>query len=134
MLPGIPKEIKDVNIDDRQIGRIEAIILSMTPAERNDPALLNASRRKRIADGSGVDVQQVNALVKQFDEMRKMMKQVMRGGGMPDLGALGAEPGMGAGGLGMGGSGGTGMAGLGAGAGVPTHGGTKANRKKKKKR
>jgi signal recognition particle subunit SRP54 len=125
MLPGIPKEIKDVDIDDKQIARIEAIILSMTPAERNDPSILNASRRQRIAAGSGVDVQAVNALVKQFEEMRKMMKSMLGGGRMPDLSALGS-------------GGAPGMPGLGGnGQGLPgggfSHGGSKAKRKKKRR-
>ncbi len=79
MLPGIPKEVRDMEIDDREIGRVEAMIRSMTPAERIDPKLIDSSRKKRIAKGSGTDSQQVDALVKQFDEMQKMMKKL---GGM----------------------------------------------------
>ncbi len=79
MLPGIPKEVRNMEIDDREIGRVEAMIKSMTPAERIDPKLIDSSRRRRIAKGSGTDTQQVDTLVKQFDEMQKMMKKL---GGM----------------------------------------------------
>ncbi|MFW2381894.1 MAG: signal recognition particle protein [Acidimicrobiales bacterium] len=79
MLPGIPKEVRNMEIDDREIGRVEAMIRSMTPAERIDPKLIDTSRRRRIAKGSGTDTQQVDTLVKQFDEMQKMMKKL---GGM----------------------------------------------------
>jgi signal recognition particle subunit SRP54 len=84
MLPGMPKELKDAEIDDREIARVEAIICSMTPAERRDPSLINGSRRTRIAQGSGVTTQDVNGLLKQF----KMVQQMMRGaakGKMPKL-------------------------------------------------
>ncbi len=74
MLPGMPKEVRDAKIDDRDVGRIEAIIRSMTPAERNDPALINGSRRLRIATGSGTTTQDVNQLLKQFKEMQKLLK------------------------------------------------------------
>jgi signal recognition particle subunit SRP54 len=74
MLPGVPKEVRDANIDDRDVGRIEAIIRSMTPAERRDPALLDGSRRLRIANGSGVSTSEVNNLLRQFKEMQKMMR------------------------------------------------------------
>ncbi len=85
MLPGIDrKALKDVHIDERELDRVQAIVLSMTPQERRDPALIKGSRRKRIAAGSGTTVQQVNRLVKQFGEMRKMMKR-MQGGKMPDM-------------------------------------------------
>src|SRR3712207_5380441 len=76
MLPGVGRQLKEVDVDDREIARVEAIIRSMTPAERRDPRILNGSRRRRIAKGSGTTTQQVNALVKQFGEMRKMMKQL----------------------------------------------------------
>jgi signal recognition particle subunit SRP54 len=87
MLPGVGKQLKGANIDDRQLDRVEAIILSMTPAERADPRLINGSRRARIAQGSGVTVQQVNDLLKQHQQMRKMMKQFASGkkGRMPML-------------------------------------------------
>jgi signal recognition particle subunit SRP54 len=85
MLPGMGamKELKNANIDERQLDRTEAIILSMTPAERHDPTLIKGKRRKRIADGSGTRVQEVRALVKQFDQMRVMMRS-MANGKMPD--------------------------------------------------
>jgi signal recognition particle subunit SRP54 len=80
MIPGVGKAVKDLDIDDNAFKRIEAIIKSMTPGERKDPALLNGSRRKRIATGSGTSVQEVNKLLKQFDETRKMMKMMTKGG------------------------------------------------------
>lgn len=76
MIPGMGKAIKDVDIDDNAFKTIEAIIRSMTPEERGNPAVLNGSRRQRIAKGSGTDVQEVNRLLKRFDETRKMMKMV----------------------------------------------------------
>ena len=76
MIPGVGKALKDVNIDDNAFKSIEAIIQSMTPAERKNPALLNTSRRTRIAKGSGTSIQEVNKLIKQFDQTRKMMKMV----------------------------------------------------------
>ncbi|MFA9565541.1 MAG: signal recognition particle protein, partial [Acidimicrobiales bacterium] len=75
MMPGVPKEVKDVEIDDREIGRIEAIIRSMTTAERTDPDMVDASRRDRIAAGSGTKSSDVANLITQFREMRKVMKQ-----------------------------------------------------------
>src|SRR3989339_265767 len=81
MIPGMGKALKDVQIEDDAFKHIEAIIYSMTPAEREDPALLNGSRRKRIADGSGTNIQEVNRLIKQFTETRKMMKVVSGGPG-----------------------------------------------------
>jgi signal recognition particle subunit SRP54 len=84
MLPGMPKELRDAEIDDGELARVEAIICSMTPAERRDPSLINGSRRQRIARGSGVTTQDVNGLLKQF----KMVQQMMRGaakGKMPKL-------------------------------------------------
>ncbi len=81
MMPGVPKEVRDAKIDDRDVGRIEAIIRSMTPAERGDPALLNGSRRLRVAQGSGTSTTEVNNLVKQFREMQKMMKTLPGLGG-----------------------------------------------------
>ena len=76
MIPGVGKAIKDIDIDDNAFKGIEAIILSMTPKERTNPELLNTSRRQRIARGSGTDIQEVNRLIKQFDQTRKMMKMV----------------------------------------------------------
>ena len=76
MLPGGGKAIKDIDIDDNAFKGIEAIILSMTPKERSNPEVLNTSRRMRIAKGSGTSIQEVNRLIKQFDQTRKMMKMV----------------------------------------------------------
>jgi signal recognition particle subunit SRP54 len=85
MLPGMGamKQLKNAEIDEGELDRVEAIILSMTPEERANPALIKGSRRKRIANGSGTKVQHVNQLVKQFDQMRKMMRH-MTSGKMPD--------------------------------------------------
>jgi signal recognition particle subunit SRP54 len=80
MIPGVGKAIKDLDIDDNAFKGIEAIIRSMTPDERTNPALLNGSRRKRIATGSGTSVQEVNKLLKQFDETRRMMKMMTKNG------------------------------------------------------
>jgi signal recognition particle subunit SRP54 len=79
MLPGMPKEIRNAEIDDREIARIEAIIRSMTPAERRKPELINGSRRQRIANGSGTTTSEVNNLLKQFKQVQQMMK------GMPGV-------------------------------------------------
>lgn len=76
MIPGVGKALKDIDIDDNAFKSIEAIIYSMTPYERANPAVLNGSRRKRIASGSGTSVTEVNKLLKQFDETRKMMRMV----------------------------------------------------------
>lgn len=76
MLPGVGKQIKDVEIDEKALARTEAIIYSMTKEERANPDIINMSRKKRIAAGAGVDISEVNALVKQFDQMKKMMKQM----------------------------------------------------------
>lgn len=76
MIPGVGKAIKDIDIDNDAFKGIEAIILSMTPKERSNPELLNTSRRQRIAKGSGTSIQEVNRLIKQFDQTRKMMKMV----------------------------------------------------------
>lgn len=76
MIPGVGKAIKDIDVDDNAFKGIEAIILSMTPKERTNPEILNTSRRARIAKGSGTNVQDVNRLIKQFDQTRKMMKMV----------------------------------------------------------
>ena len=76
MLPGVPKELKNADVGEKELGRIEAIIRSMTPAERINPDLINGSRRVRIANGSGTSVGEVNQLQKQFKEMSKMMKRL----------------------------------------------------------
>lgn len=77
MMPGMPKELKGQDIDDKEIDRVEAIILSMTPQERNSPQIISGSRKTRIAKGSGVTTSQVNQLLKQFAQMRTMMKSMM---------------------------------------------------------
>lgn len=81
MIPGVGKAVRDLDIDDDAFKSIEAIIRSMTPAERINPVILNGSRRKRIAMGSGTSVQEVNKLLRQFDETRKMMKMMTTKGG-----------------------------------------------------
>ena len=88
LMPGVTKEMRTAadNVDDREIDRIEAIVRSMTPAERHDPQVIDGSRRKRIAAGSGRSVTDVNQLLKQFGEMRKMMRQM---GGVPGMGGAG---------------------------------------------
>jgi signal recognition particle subunit SRP54 len=92
MLPGVPKEIRDAEIDDKEINRIEAIICAMTPAERRDPSIINGSRRVRIANGSGVTTQDVNGLLKQFKTVQQMMKSAGKGR-MPKL-PMGDIPGL----------------------------------------
>ena len=82
MIPGMGKALKDVDMDNSSFKSVEAIILSMTPAEREKPEIINGSRRKRIADGSGTTVAEVNRLLKQFEGTRKMMKSVMGLGNM----------------------------------------------------
>jgi signal recognition particle subunit SRP54 len=91
MLPGVGSELRGLKVDEREMDRIEAIILSMTPEERRHPEIIKGSRRLRIARGSGTNVQAVNQLVKQFGQMRKLMKQ-LGSGRMPDLGSLLAPP------------------------------------------
>lgn len=81
MIPGVSKAVKDAEIDDDAFKGIEAIIGSMTPYERENPAVLNGSRRKRIAYGSGTSITEVNRLIKQFDETRRMMRNLRKGGG-----------------------------------------------------
>ena len=87
MIPGVGKAIKDMDIDDNAFKSVEAIIYSMTPEERSNPDIINASRRARIARGSGTDIQEVNRLMKQFDMIRKTMKTVAGGkfGRMPGM-------------------------------------------------
>jgi signal recognition particle subunit SRP54 len=86
MLPGFGqmKQLKNAKIDERELDRLEAIVTSMTAEERRKPQIINGSRRKRIAQGSGTNVQAVNQLIKQFGQMQKVMKQVQQGK-MPDL-------------------------------------------------
>lgn len=86
MIPGVGKAIKDLDIDDNAFKSIEAIIYSMTPKERSNPEILNGSRRDRIAKGSGTSIQEVNKLIKQFDQTRKMMKMMTQNKGkMPKM-------------------------------------------------
>jgi signal recognition particle subunit SRP54 len=85
MIPGVGKAIRDMDFDDNAFKSIEAIIRSMTPAERNNPDVLNGNRRKRIAEGSGTNIQEVNRLIKQFDETRKMMKMMTTGKNMANM-------------------------------------------------
>ena len=86
MIPGVGKAIKDLDIDDNAFKSIEAIIYSMTPKERSNPEILNGSRRERIAKGSGTNIQEVNKLIKQFDQTRKMMKMMTQNKGkMPKM-------------------------------------------------
>jgi signal recognition particle subunit SRP54 len=87
MIPGVGKELRNVRVDEREFDRLQAIILSMTPQERRHPELIKGSRRLRIARGSGTNVQAVKQLIKQFEQMRKVMRQVAQGR-MPDLGNL----------------------------------------------
>ena len=87
MIPGVGKQLRGMNVDDQQLDRVEAIILSMTPEERRSPELINGSRRARIAKGSGTSVQQINQLLLQHKQMKKMMKQ-MAGGKMPRVPTL----------------------------------------------
>jgi len=84
MLPGVPggagQQLKDLEVDDRELGRAEAIICSMTPEERRNPVIIGGSRRLRIARGSGTTTQQVNSLLKEFDQAKRMMRTMMGGG------------------------------------------------------
>jgi signal recognition particle subunit SRP54 len=84
MMPGVGQQLGSLNIDEKELDRLEAIILSMTPEERADPKIIDGSRRRRIARGSGTTVQAVSQLVKQFTQMKKLMKQVAAGK-MPSL-------------------------------------------------
>jgi signal recognition particle subunit SRP54 len=95
LLPGMNAEMLDkAKIDEGQMGRVEAIINSMTREERRRPDLINGSRRKRIAKGSGTNVSQVNKLLKQYRDMRRLMKQVNAAGGLQEFGqrVLGGRP------------------------------------------
>jgi signal recognition particle subunit SRP54 len=80
MMPGMPKELRKAEIDEGELGRVEAIICSMTPQERRDPSLINGSRRVRIAKGSGTSTSEVNAMLKQFKQVQQMMKAMSSGG------------------------------------------------------
>ena len=85
MIPGVGKAMKNLDIDDDAFKSIEAIIFSMTNYERENPSVINGSRRKRIAEGSGTNVQEVNKLLKQFDETRKLMRMMQ---GKKNLGRM----------------------------------------------
>ena len=85
MMPGMKGALKDVDFDEKELSRVEAIIQSMTPAERTDPAIINNSRRQRIARGCGRTVSDVNTLVRQFDQVKVMMRAMAGGGGLPSL-------------------------------------------------
>jgi signal recognition particle subunit SRP54 len=85
MLPGAGSMLKNVQVSDRDMGRVEAIIRSMTPTERRNPKIIDGSRKRRIATGSGTSPQEVNGLLKQFAETQKMMKMVAQGRGIPGL-------------------------------------------------
>jgi len=90
MIPGMGKMVKDVDMDNSAFKGIEAIIMSMTKEERENPALLNGSRRKRIAEGSGTSIAEVNRLVKQFEDTRRMMKSMTGGGAAKAMRAMGS--------------------------------------------
>jgi signal recognition particle subunit SRP54 len=87
MIPGMRKALNNIDMEDDAFKHIEAIIYSMTPVERDNPALIDGSRRKRIALGSGTNIQEVNRLIKQFGETRKMMKMVSQGGNVRNMAA-----------------------------------------------
>jgi signal recognition particle subunit SRP54 len=98
MMPGIPKEMRDAKVDERDVGKVEAIICSMTPLERADPTVLDGSRRLRIARGSGTSTTEVNNLLRQFKEMQKMIRGVgpmskLAGAGRPGNKAKSAKGG-----------------------------------------
>jgi signal recognition particle subunit SRP54 len=94
MLPGAGSLLREVNVEDRDLSRVEAIIHSMTPEERRNPKLIGQSRRSRIASGSGTTPKDVNQLLKQFADAQKMMKLLAGGRGLPGLGSLtGGRPG-----------------------------------------
>ena len=94
MLPGMGDMKAQLDqVDDRELDRVSAIIQSMTPAERQDPKILNGSRRTRIANGSGTQVSDVNSLIDRFGEAQKMMKQMGKGGGMPGMPGMPGIPG-----------------------------------------
>ena len=104
MLPGMGSQLSGVEVDDNVMNRPKAIILSMTPSERENPDIINPSRKRRIAKGAGVDVAEVNRMMKQFEQMKKMMKQMgltgSKGGSKKrrrkgGFGGLGGLPGLG---------------------------------------
>ena len=93
MIPGMSKMTKDLDIDDSAFKKVEAIIQSMTPQERANPELLNMNRKRRIANGSGKDIHEINMFIKQFDQMKTMMHKLSKGGNMNNL--MGGMPGAG---------------------------------------
>jgi signal recognition particle subunit SRP54 len=95
MIPGVGKALKDIDVDDNAFKSIEAIIQSMTPKERTNPEILNGNRKMRIAKGSGTNIQEVNRLIKQFDQTRKMMKMVTGSGMKNMMGQMSKMKGMG---------------------------------------
>jgi signal recognition particle subunit SRP54 len=90
------KALRNVQVDEKALGRVEAIVLSMTKQERKQPKIINGSRRKRIAKGSGSTIQDVNRMLKQFEDMQKMMKQLTKSGGKMQAlkGLMGGQGGM----------------------------------------
>ena len=136
LLPGMGKLSKNMDFDEGQLNRLEGMVCSMTPREREDPAIINPSRKRRIARGSGVAAEDVSALLKQFAMMRKMIRQMGKGGGkgMPDMDELqGMMSGDGGGVPDLSGAMGGGMPGM-PGLGMGGGGGKKGQRKNKKKR
>ena len=93
MIPGMGKQMANTQIDEKQMARTKAIIQSMTPKERENPQILNASRKRRIAAGCGLEVVDVNRLLKQYDLMQQMVKQMSKGKmpGMPNMGGMGGR-------------------------------------------
>jgi signal recognition particle subunit SRP54 len=89
MIPGMGKALKDVEMDNSSFKSIEAIIQSMTQQERDNPSILNGSRRKRISEGSGTSIAEINRLIKQFEDTRKMMKNMAGGGAAKAARAMG---------------------------------------------
>ena len=85
MVPGMGKALKGIDVDDNAFVGIESIIQSMTPSERAEPGIINGSRRSRIAKGCGRSVEEVNRLLKQFEDMKKVMGMMAKGGGMPRI-------------------------------------------------
>jgi signal recognition particle subunit SRP54 len=85
MIPGLGSQLKGLELDDKDMARTEAIICSMTPRERRDPSIIDGSRRARIARGCGMTTADVNGLLRQFDQAKKMMKAMAGGGGLPQM-------------------------------------------------
>jgi signal recognition particle subunit SRP54 len=87
MIPGMAKMTKNLDIDEKAFVKVESIIFSMTPKERANPELINLNRKKRISKGCGRDLNEINMFMKQFDQMKKMMNKLSKGGGnMPGMG------------------------------------------------